>query len=72
MNEVAFRIMQAATGDGPRPQPPGSEEKNAEAVSRGRKGGRIGGKVRAAKLSKERRSEIAHHAASQRPKKERP
>jgi hypothetical protein len=72
MNEVAFRIVQAATGEGPKPQPPGGEEKNAEAVSRGRKGGRIGGKVRAAKLSKERRSEIARYAAAQRPKRRTP
>ena len=38
MNEVAFRIVQAATEDGPRPQPPGGAEKNPEAAKRGRKG----------------------------------
>ena len=35
MNEVAYRIVQAATGEGPHPQPPGVAEKNAEAVKRG-------------------------------------
>ena len=73
VNEVAFRIVQAATGEGPRPEPPGSGEKNPDAVARGKKGGRVGGRVRAAKLSKQRRTEIAKDAAAKRwPKGEKP
>jgi hypothetical protein len=65
--ETAFRVMQEATGEAPKTLPPSSRtEKNPDAVARGRKGGRTGGKVRAAKLSKERRSEIAKNAAAKR------
>jgi hypothetical protein len=41
-------------------------EKDAAAVESGRRGGLIGGKARAAKLSPERRSEIARAAARKR------
>jgi hypothetical protein len=65
--ETAFRVMQEATGEAPKTLPPSERaEKNPDAVARGRLGGRIGGKVRAAKLSKERRSEIASGAAAKR------
>lgn len=40
--------------------------KNSDAVSLGRRGGKIGGLARAASLSKERRSEIAKIAAKKR------
>jgi hypothetical protein len=66
VNEVAFRIVQAATGEGPRPEPPGMGDKNAEAVRRGAKGGKKGGKARAKALSPERRKKIARQAAKKR------
>lgn len=62
-NERAYRLVQAMTGEGPRPEPPGTREKSAEAVKRGRAGGKVGGNARAAKLTPERRSEIARTAA---------
>jgi len=65
-NERAFRLVQAMTGEGPRPQPPGKREKNPEAVERGRKGGKRGGEKRAANTSPERRAEIARKAAAAR------
>jgi hypothetical protein len=43
-----------------------AEEKNPAAVELGRLGGRKGGKARAAKLSPERRREIAKKAAEAR------
>jgi len=66
MNEVAYRIMQAATGEGPRPQPPGGDEKNPEAVERGRKGGKKGGAMRAASMSSEQRATVARKGAKAR------
>jgi hypothetical protein len=63
MNEVAFRIMQAATGQGPHPVVPGSDAKNAEAVKRGSSGGKKGGKARSAALPKKSRTSIAKKAA---------
>ena len=47
----------------PNPEPP---EKDPAAVELGRRGGLKGGKARAAKLSPERRSEIARTAAKTR------
>ena len=73
VNEVAYRVMREATGQSPKSSPPNEREaKNPEAVKRGRKGGVIGGRVRAAKLSRERRSEIARDAAASKKKRERP
>lgn len=72
MNEVAYRIVQAATGQGPHPQPPGGEEKNPEAVKRGRKGGKKGGKARAIALTKRERRAGAALAARARWKREKP
>ena len=43
-----------------------SEEKNPAAVELGRRGGLKGGKARAAKMSKEERSESARKAANAR------
>jgi len=62
MNEIAFRTMQAATGDAPKPLPAG-EQANPEATRRGRKGGKKGGKARAKGLSPKRRAAIARKAA---------
>lgn len=45
------------------------DTKNPHAVALGRLGGRIGGKVRAAKLTQKQRSEIARKASQARWKK---
>src|SRR5437764_72558 len=63
-NEVAFGIVRAMIGEGPRPESPDEREKNPEAVLRGRKGGRKGGKARAEKMPSEERSRIAREAAT--------
>jgi hypothetical protein len=65
--EVAFRVMQEATGEAPKTLPPKERAvKNADAVKRGAKGGNVGGKVRAAKLNKASRAAIAKKAATKR------
>lgn len=56
VNEMAFRIVQAATDDEP------DEVPESPQVESGRKGG----KARAAALPAARRSEIARHAANER------
>ena len=58
---TAFRVVQEATGqiEQPRPKP----AKTFDAVALGRLGGLKGGKVRAERLSPERRTEIAKKAA---------
>lgn len=62
--ETAFRVMQEAIGEQPKTLPPSErDEKNEDARVRGQKGGRIGGKVRAAKLSKEELRASATKAA---------
>ena len=68
--EIAFRVMQEATGEAPKTLPPGERaEKNSEAVKRGRKGGKQGGASRAKKLSRAKRSSIAKKASAARWKK---
>ena len=76
-NVIAFDVVQQATwkdegGDGKgdvemrrddTPEPQERPEKNPAAVALGRLGGLSGGKARAAKLSPDRRSEIARLAA---------
>ena len=57
----ALRVVEISTGEPLKPK-----EKNAAAVSLGRLGGLKGGKARADKLTDERKSEIAQHAAKQR------
>ena len=65
--EVAFRVMREATGEAPKTPPPSERtEKNADAVKRGRKGGKKGGAARAANLSPATRSESARTAANRR------
>lgn len=69
--ETAYRVMLEATGQAPKTLPPRERtEKNPEAVSRGAKGGKKGGKTRAGRLSAERRREIARKAAATRWKRE--
>ena len=68
--ETAFRVMQEAISEAPKTPPPGERsEKNPDAVKRGAKGGKAGGKARAAKLTAEQRQEIAQIAAEARGKK---
>jgi hypothetical protein len=62
--ETAYRVLQEATGERPKTLPPGKRtEKNPEAVARGRKGGKKGGRVRAESLTPEQRAEAARLAA---------
>jgi hypothetical protein len=63
-NELAFLIVQQATGQAPKPEPPPA--KNPAAVTLGRLGGLKGGKARAATLSAKKRKEIAKKAAEAR------
>ena len=63
VNETAFDVAQGALGGADKPQPPGSREKNPEAVRRGRQGGLKGGGGRAKKLTHAQRSDIARRAA---------
>ncbi len=58
---TAFRVVQEATGEQPRPQP-----RKFDAKALGRLGGLKGGKSRAASLTPERRIEIAKKAAQAR------
>jgi hypothetical protein len=62
INETAFAVVQMATRQDLPPKP----AKNPAAVALGRLGGMKGGKARAEKLTKERRSEIASKAAAAR------
>lgn len=66
--EIAFRVMQEATGEAPKTLPPAERtEKNAAAVKRGAKGGSKGaakgGNARATKLSDEERAKSSTSAA---------
>ncbi|MBS1706756.1 MAG: histone H1 [Armatimonadetes bacterium] len=60
--EIAFRVFQEAFGEAPHKD----ESATNPAVRLGRKGGLKGGKARAAKLTPDRRSEIAKEAAVKR------
>jgi len=64
VNQRAASVVSIATG-----QP--IQEKNPAAVALGRLGGRKGGRVRAERLSPERRQQIASNAARKRWSKER-
>jgi hypothetical protein len=62
--QLAKRVVDLATGQvEPEPERP---EKHQPSVELGRKGGLVGGPKRAAKLSPERRAEIARKAAQAR------
>lgn len=63
-NQLAKMIVDMTLGED-EPEPP-ERVKDAASVELGRMGGLIGGKRRAAKLSPERRSEIARKAAAAR------
>ena len=65
--ETAFRVMQEAIGGTTKTLPPGERtQKNADAVKRGRKGGKKGGTARAKTLTVAQRKEIAQQAAAAR------
>ena len=66
LNQLAQRLVQEATDDAPPAPLPARFEKDPAAVALGRRGGLKGGKARAAKLTPERRSEIAREAAAKR------
>ena len=64
-NQVAFRVVQQATGQMPKDEPE-EPKKNPAAVTLGRLGGLKGGKARAEKLTADRRKEIAKNAVTKR------
>lgn len=66
VNQLAKTIVDEATGDAVEEGAPADDGKNPAAVALGRLGGKKGGKARAAKLTKEQRSEIARRAAKAR------
>jgi hypothetical protein len=59
-SQVAFDVVQRATGEAPKTPAPTAKQEA------GRKGGLSGGKARADALSKEQRSDIASEAAKAR------
>lgn len=63
LNQSAFSIVQQATGE---TVPEQIDEKKKAAKESGRRGGLIGGAVRASRLTPEQRSEIAKKAAASR------
>ena len=70
-NQLAYRIIQEATGQVPKYDPladtkPVDPAKNPHAVALGRLGGLKGGVARAATLSPKKRSQIAAKAAKAR------
>jgi hypothetical protein len=71
-NQLAYRIIQEATGQVPKFDPleeaqkPFDPSKNVHAVALGRLGGLKGGAARAASLSPKKRSQIAAKAAKTR------
>lgn len=67
MNQLAYSIVQQATGQIEKPKAP---EKNPAAVTLGRLGGLKGGRARAEKLSSAKRKAIAKKAAGARWKRD--
>ena len=68
LSQLAKRIVDEATGDEPKTEPP--PVKNEAAVALGKLDGKKGGAARAAALTPEQRSEIAKKAAASRWKKD--
>ncbi len=64
-NTLAFRIVAEATGQAPKTPDPDAG-KDAAAVARGKRGGKIGGTARAKSLTAQQRTEIAKKAAAMR------
>jgi hypothetical protein len=68
--ETAFRVFQEAVGEQPKTLSPSERtEKNPEAVKRGAKGGKKGGRTRANNLTSQELAETARLAAQSRWKK---
>ena len=71
MNQLAYQIVQEATGQAP-PEPPAAPDtRNQAALALSRLGASKGGKARAASLSASKRSAIARKAVLARWKKSR-
>jgi hypothetical protein len=70
LNELAKQIVDEATGEADKIEPP--KAKNEAAVALGRLGGLKGGRARAEKLSPEERQESARKAAHARWAKRQP
>jgi hypothetical protein len=68
-NQITFSVVQQATGQIPKIEPPKAPEKNPAAVTLGRLGGLKGGKARAESLTPAKRKAIAKKAAEARWKK---
>ena len=66
VNETAFDVMRAATGQDGKPKPAGQGEANPEAARRGRLGGKRGGTARHKALSPARKKQIAKKGAAAR------
>jgi hypothetical protein len=64
VNELAKQVTDEATGEAPPLDP--DEGKDPAAVALGRKGGLVGGKARAEKMTAEQRAESARKAAQAR------
>ena len=70
--ETAYRVLQEAIGERERTKPPderSEDEKDPEAVKRGKKGGKRGGKARTDALTPKQLKEAAMIAANARWKK---
>lgn len=65
VNETAYRVMLEATGQAPKTDP-AMKAKNPDAMARGSKGGKKGGKARAINLTAEQRTEAARIASAAR------
>jgi hypothetical protein len=70
MNQLAYQIVQEATGQAPVEPPEPPDTRNPAAVALSKLGASKGGKARAAKLSAKRRSQIARKAVVARWKKQ--
>jgi hypothetical protein len=66
INEIAFSIVQQATGQIPKVAPLPAPKKNPAAVTLGRLGGLKGGKARAESMTPAKRKAIAKKAAAAR------
>ena len=65
LNELAADLVRRATEGEPEEQEPEADDgKNPAAVELGRRGGKKGGKARAAKMTAEERSEAARREAA--------
>ncbi|QEL16461.1 hypothetical protein [Limnoglobus roseus] len=66
-NQMAFRIVQAITGEPPPAETPlANDDKDPAAVALGRKGGLKGGKARAESMTAAQRTAAAKKAAAAR------